>query len=682
MTELRGYPDTPVSGQTQDRLGMMPYARALASFIASCETPMTVAVQGGWGCGKTSLLNLVKAELPPARVETLWFNTWQYSQLNLESELSWSMLGLLLRHLGGDRATTSSLERLRVAAAGTAKVLGGLAANVALNQIGLSGGGGGGGRGREAAKGDAESVDAVAELTQLRDRLRAAVSAKLEKTGKDRLVVFVDDLDRLVPTRAVELLEVMKVFLDLPACVFVLAVDYAIVTSGVRTKYPDADEDTGKRFFDKLIQVPFVVPVGQFRNDTYLAELVQRFEPVIKGISADRSLYDDLISTSIGFNPRGLKRVFNTFVLLTSVAELNWQAEHVSDEERCVEASLLFGALCASTQFERLYHYLASHAAQIEAAWFTGSGTAADEPEWQHDLRLACDLKDPADWEAVQGFLQSLWQAAQDRDAEDEADAEDGNQAGGADDSDDVDAEADARAVERLRRSLRLASIASTHSKGEVVAIDAGGGEIDVERTRQLCEALAATGQTEFARREVQRIVLAKELPAPDWFIRTDVFRKRHGVYRLPTPEECAEKSVGYKQSGRGGSSSKGLRFHGKTLVKNLRKDLQDAYGLQVRVYQGLSADRVAGDELTIKAIRADRSVKYTGVVALHGRMKVRTAEEDLKEALGFRVEILGPDGRHGDADARLAYLRRGGPRGQAAHGTDASERGSTSWDS
>ena len=251
---------------------MVRYARALGAFIATCDTPMTVAVQGGWGCGKTSLLNLIRGELPSRNVETLWFNTWQYAQLNLESSLPWSMLGVLLRHVGGDSETVGALTRLREAAMGTAKVVSGMVVGAALNQIGLSGGASGGAHPPHTAD---QGVDAVQEITRLRERLQAAVTARLESTGKSRLVVFVDDLDRLAPTRAVELLEVMKVFLDLPSCVFVLAVDYAIVTSGVRVKYPNTDEDTGRRFFDKLIQLPFVVPVGQFRNDTYIQGLVR-----------------------------------------------------------------------------------------------------------------------------------------------------------------------------------------------------------------------------------------------------------------------------------------------------------------------------------------------------------------------------------------------------------------------
>lgn len=53
------------------------------------------------------------------------------------------------------------------------------------------------------------------------------------------MVIFVDDLDRLQPAKAVELLEVLKVFLDCEKCVYVLAVDYEVVTQGIKQKFGD-----------------------------------------------------------------------------------------------------------------------------------------------------------------------------------------------------------------------------------------------------------------------------------------------------------------------------------------------------------------------------------------------------------------------------------------------------------
>ena len=46
--------------------------------------------------------------------------------------------------------------------------------------------------------------------------------SKIVSQHQKRVVIFVDDLDRLQPQKAVEVLEVLKVFLDCENCVFVL----------------------------------------------------------------------------------------------------------------------------------------------------------------------------------------------------------------------------------------------------------------------------------------------------------------------------------------------------------------------------------------------------------------------------------------------------------------------------
>lgn len=47
----------------EDRLDMMAYAEALTKFIKDAEAPLTIALQGEWGSGKTSLMNALKKAL-------------------------------------------------------------------------------------------------------------------------------------------------------------------------------------------------------------------------------------------------------------------------------------------------------------------------------------------------------------------------------------------------------------------------------------------------------------------------------------------------------------------------------------------------------------------------------------------------------------------------------------------
>ena len=52
-----------------------------------------------------------------------------------------------------------------------------------------------------------------------------------------RLIVFVDDLDRCLPEKAIEVLEAIKLFLEVPGVVFVLGMDREVVERGIEARY-------------------------------------------------------------------------------------------------------------------------------------------------------------------------------------------------------------------------------------------------------------------------------------------------------------------------------------------------------------------------------------------------------------------------------------------------------------
>ena len=51
-----------------------------------------------------------------------------------------------------------------------------------------------------------------------------------------KIVIYVDDLDRVEPRDAVKILELLKNIFNLKHCVFVLAIDYQVVVKGLRDK--------------------------------------------------------------------------------------------------------------------------------------------------------------------------------------------------------------------------------------------------------------------------------------------------------------------------------------------------------------------------------------------------------------------------------------------------------------
>lgn len=74
------FSDQPINSKEHDHLKNNQYAEGLLNFIRIADAPITIGIQGGWGSGKTSLINLLQHELE-ARNDTLCVtvNAWQQS---------------------------------------------------------------------------------------------------------------------------------------------------------------------------------------------------------------------------------------------------------------------------------------------------------------------------------------------------------------------------------------------------------------------------------------------------------------------------------------------------------------------------------------------------------------------------------------------------------------------------
>ena len=308
-----GFDDRPAE---IDKFSIQGYITGLNKFLKACSTPMTLSIQGAWGTGKTSIMQFVKKPLDEdSKIKTVWFNTWQYSQFNMDNYLAVSLLSGIIESL--ELKSDANKKKFRK----VVNTLGRVVGNAAL--IGLEAV-----AGSQAAqmvssaeqKAEANDYNPAKAITELRGEFANCVKKACEEGQLDKIVIFVDDLDRLEPKKAVELLEVLKLFMDCEKCVFVLAIDYEVVCRGVAAKYGklaenDADAlEKGKSFFDKIIQVPFKVPVANYNIGDYISDLFKQIG--ITGLGDDSVWYETVIKNSIGTNPRTIKRLFNSFQLL------------------------------------------------------------------------------------------------------------------------------------------------------------------------------------------------------------------------------------------------------------------------------------------------------------------------------------------------------------------------------
>jgi hypothetical protein len=295
--------DAP-AGHASDRLQFSRYVEPLTEVIMNdaTQTPFTVGVFGAWGSGKSSLLEMIDQKLASEHdqeVVRVHFNPWIYRR---EPNILIPLLHTLEDTLAEDGRSRFT-ESARTIGALAAK----LSAGVLLGK--LSGG----------AVSLADLNDLIAQYAKQRhetesemSKLRATLQQQADTIHDKgaRLVFFIDDLDRCEPNEIIDLLESIKLFLDLRNVFIIIAIAKDVVDGGVAFKYRDFafTKDkvlaVGDEYLDKMIQLPlYLLPI----DSSAVRQFMDGFD-LPEDVQAQISLLQDIVSP----NPRRIKRVLNT----------------------------------------------------------------------------------------------------------------------------------------------------------------------------------------------------------------------------------------------------------------------------------------------------------------------------------------------------------------------------------
>lgn len=299
--------DAPILGskESPDLLNRENFAERLAELMILKEEQdcLTISLEGEWGYGKTSLINLIKKSLKtssekPVIVE---FNPWmagsadvlvqdfliQFSaQLDIPDRpqevkdaakqlLSYSKLFNVLKLIPGAEPWASIVKGV-------------------VESVGVA----------------SEDIGKLTELNLLERKYKVRDSLV---SLKRPIIVIIDDIDRLTPEEAFQVIRLVKAVADFPRTTFILAFDPEYVASALEKR----NISRGSLYLDKVIQLRIPIPIIGKEDMHKLAN--SELSSLSKSSLTDRYPEDqerlgrlywqysrDLIKT-----PRELKRIFN-----------------------------------------------------------------------------------------------------------------------------------------------------------------------------------------------------------------------------------------------------------------------------------------------------------------------------------------------------------------------------------
>ncbi|MEP3245285.1 MAG: P-loop NTPase fold protein [Sneathiella sp.] len=290
--------DKPIGWHDPDHLKIKPLAKAISRFLRNENTrpPLTIAITGEWGKGKSSLMNLISADLQRYDTYPVWFNAWHHQKEehllaalleNIRAQAFpgwWRLSGLSLRaHLIWRRSQRDfkAILALIVFASATAlliflgsgvlepfealkDVISGYVTESFYQKI-LAGFGVGGGlffvialvlrfaRKLQIVPLNPASLMATvskrASVGQFREQLgfRYQFAAEFEdiciamrQTNRTGMVIMIDDLDRCRPESVLEVLEAVNFLVTAGPCFIFLGIDAPKVRDAVAFGFKDS----------------------------------------------------------------------------------------------------------------------------------------------------------------------------------------------------------------------------------------------------------------------------------------------------------------------------------------------------------------------------------------------------------------------------------------------------------
>ena len=350
--------DVPRKHTQEDLFGIQVYQNALIRYVKLTDTPITIALQGEWGSGKTSLMNLLKYNLcdtDDSQYFPIWINTWQFSLMKTPNEAIMSILDGIISQIGALNPNKQKWEESKKKIGGIFKKMATVGTKIAAGAVGVDGG-----LVDELIEGESS---AQSDIVKLKEEIAGLIEQILaENPSKQGFTFYIDDLDRIDPPVAVEILELLKNIFDLEHCVFILAIDYDVVIKGLKPKFgelTDKNEREFRSFFDKIIQLPFSMPVASYNVDTFLVDALAKIEFFTQEELADEELdskLSEITRLSVGTNPRSLKRLTNTLALISIIYEeqKGGQANAGDLKEKLINYALV----CIQIAYPYIYNQL------------------------------------------------------------------------------------------------------------------------------------------------------------------------------------------------------------------------------------------------------------------------------------------------------------------------------------
>lgn len=301
-TAVQDFSDDPIDGSPHapDRLDRAAFAQTVATAInalAKQRSSTVIGLVGPWGSGKSSLIELVRAELGASRAtretegnapaeaadQGAWaivdFNPWFFQDL---PSLQWGFLSAL--YDGVATATGKAVKKVRETIQTFGRAIAPAGALGSLVNVDLS-----------------NAIRSAADLIgpdQSATRQQAALE-KLLAAGSKPVLIVLDDLDRLSPDELLMVFKLIRLVGRLPFVHYLIAYDEDTLLDVLKRTGLVGEDDPHRAsaYLEKMIQLRLdIPPLRQSQADALVDEALDQMARSI-GLQMDQLQQSEFAAT-------------------------------------------------------------------------------------------------------------------------------------------------------------------------------------------------------------------------------------------------------------------------------------------------------------------------------------------------------------------------------------------------
>lgn len=288
-----------------DLFGRHVFANKVAGIIVGrpLGEPLVVSIVGEWGGGKSTVMGFIRRSLAQLSCGIAEFNPWRFGG---EDVLLFELFAALVKAIDPELKVLTKWQSIKDGIASridSIKTVLGAAGD--LNTPGLG----------SVAQGVVGAI--ASNLRTEIEQVRAQAIDYLNKSQR-RIVVLLDDIDRLEVVEVLILFRLIKLTCDLPNTTFVLAMDEDHVSRIIGRRI-DGDQATGRSYIEKIVNVRLALPaIPDYKIRLFSLRLLEAaLDQSGEKLSSERKascvlIFDDLCSKLIS-TPRKAKSLANSY---------------------------------------------------------------------------------------------------------------------------------------------------------------------------------------------------------------------------------------------------------------------------------------------------------------------------------------------------------------------------------